>query len=442
MDVAAEFAARVAKAASEKSSPPPPPPPAPVVPQTGPPAYLESSQVVTTNGSDPSGTNSISSSEGMSPGSILIPGDALPVSKQQIVVVDESINITHMTPTVSSVAGTPSTWKQGQLPQSSSASIGGKPSDCSGKSNINNQAVSGEKAGLTKLVVEPQVVEFVPSVSAAEVKTPVVTIKDSETTPVVSAQTNAPTVEVVRSSNREPFPALKPSAPLHQSPRRKQSQRPEAACSVPPATPVASIPSVQTTLPSASATSRETTPTTEIKVSKKPAPTEESTPPSPAFPVSQSPKEKRDQDKPHGREREKSSSVSSQGRGEREKSTSSSSSSSQHHGRDREKSSRDKDKASTAPQVDPRDSEKSASKSSTKDAAPVPSPVAPVAPAVDAAPTQTQSELAPPSRLVAAEDTKQQTNGEISTADTTEGEYMLNLMLVCRRNLETECNIQ
>jgi hypothetical protein len=60
---------------------------------------------------------------------------------------------------------------------------------------------------------------------------------------------------------------------------------------------------------------------------------------------------------------------------------------------------------------------------------------------VDAAPTQPQSELAPPSRLVAAEDTKQQTNGEISTADTTEGEYMLNLMLVCRRNLETECNI-
>ncbi|XP_021930528.1 eukaryotic translation initiation factor 4 gamma 3-like isoform X4 [Zootermopsis nevadensis] len=425
MDVAAEFAARVAKAASEKSSPPPPPPPppppVPLVPQTGPPAYLESSQVVTTNGPDPSGTNSISSSEGMSPGSILIPGDALAISKQQIIVVDESSNITPVAPpTVSPVAGTPSTWKQGQLPHSPSTNLGSKPSDCSNsKSNISNQAVSDEKVGLNKLVVDPQVVDFVPSSSVSEVKISAVAVKDSDMTPVVSAQANAPTVEVVR-SNREQFPALKPSAPLHQSPRRKQSQRPEAASSVPQATTVALIPSAQTTLPPALATSREVAPTAEIKVSKKPAPTEESTPSS-AFPVTQSPKEKRDQDKSHGREREKSSSVS-QSRGEREKSASSSSSSSQHHVRDREKSSRDKDKPSTAPQGGPKDNDKSASKSSTTDATPVPSPIAPIAPAVDAASTLPQPEQSAPARPVAtAEETKQQTNGEVPAADTTDG---------------------
>jgi hypothetical protein len=362
----------------------------------------------------------------MSPGSILIPGDALPISKQQIVVVDESSNITPMAPpTVSPASGTPSTWKQGQLPHSASTSLGSKPSDCSNsKSNISNQAVSDEKTGPTKLVAEPQVVDFVPSVSAAEVKISVVAIKDSETTPVVSAQTNAPAVEVVR-SNREHFPALKPSAPLHQSPRRKQSQRPEAASGIPQANTVASIPSVQTTLPPALATSRETTPTGDTKISKKPSSTEESSHPSSAFPVSQSPKEKRDQDKSHGREREKSSSVSSQGRGEREKSASSpSSSSSQHHGRDREKSSRDKDKASTVPQGGPKDCDKSASKSSTKDAISLPSPIAPVAPTVDTVSTQPQPEQAAPARpIAAAEETKQQTNGEVSTADTTDGEY-------------------
>jgi hypothetical protein len=373
----------------------------------------------------------------MSPGSILPPGDVLPISKQQIVVVDESSNVTHMAPpTVSPVTGTPSTWKQGQLPHSTSASLGSKSSgggggSSSSKSDVSNQAVSDEKIGLNKLEIEPSVVDFVPRVSAADVKispTPVVALKDTESTPVVSAQTNAPTVEVVR-SNREQFPALKPSAPVHQSPRRKQSQRPEAASSVPQATTVASNP-VQSTLPPALATSRETTPTADTKVSKKPTPTEESAPPSSAFPVSQSPKEKRDQDKSHGREREKSSSIS-QGRGEREKSASSSSS--QHHGRDREKSSHDKDKASTASQGGPKDRDKS----STKEATPVPSPIAPVVPSVSAA--QPQPEQPPPARPTpTAEDTKQQqqqqqTNGEMTAVDTAEGEYKLMCYLYVER---------
>lgn len=433
MDVAAEFAARVAKAASEKSSPPPPP----IVPQTAPPAYVESSQLVTTNGPDSSDTNSIPASECMSPGSILTPGEALPVSKQQIVDVEESSSITHVaSSSISPVTGIPPAWKQGQLPHLTSVSLSSKPSGSNSKSDISNQTIPDENVGQTKLEVEQQVVDFVPSVSAAELKispTPSVVIKDLESTPVVSAQTNAPTVEVVR-SNREHYAAQKSNAPVHPSPKRKQSQRPEATSGVPQATAVASISSVQTTLPPAVAPSRETS-AAETKVSKKAASTEELAPTSSAFPVSQPPKEKRDQDKPHGRERDKSS-VTSQGRGEREKSasssSSSSSSSSQRHGREREKSSRDKDKASTASQGGPKDRDKSASqgrdrdKSSRKEASTSPSPNAPVTPAVAPTASQSQLEQPPSSRATAAgEETKLQTNGEVAVADATDGEYML-----------------
>jgi hypothetical protein len=46
---------------------------------------------------------------------------------------------------------------------------------------------------------------------------------------------------------------------------------------------------------------------------------------------------------------------------------------------------------------------------------------------VDTASTQPQPEQSAPARpIAAAEETKQQTNGEVSVADTTEGEYMLN----------------
>lgn len=424
MDVAAEFAALVAKAASEKSSPPPP-----IIPQTAPSAYVESSQVVTTNGPDSSDTNSIPARECMSPGSILTPGEALPVSKQQIVEVEESSNVTRVVPsTISPVTGTPPAWKQGQLPHLTSVSLSSKPSGSSSKSDISNQAVSDEKVGRAKLEVEQQVVDFVPSVSAAELKisqAPVAVVKDLESTPVVSAQTNAPTVEVVR-SHSEAFPALKPN----QSPRQKQTQRPEGASIVPQATAVASISYVQSTLPPVVAASRDTS-AAETKVSKKPASTEELTPPSSAFPVPPPPKEKRDQDKTHCRDREKSS-VTSQGRGEREKSASSSStSSSQHRGRDREKSSRDKEKASTASQGAPKDRDKSASlgrdrdKSSTKEAITSPPPVVPVTPAVVPAASQPQPEQPPSVRSAgAAEETQQQTNGEVATAEVTDGEYM------------------
>jgi hypothetical protein len=381
----------------------------------------------------------------MPPGSILTPGEALPVSKQQIVDVEESSSITCVAPSaISPVTGTPPPWKQSQLPHLTSVSLSSKPSGSNSKSDISNQAISDEKVGPTKLEVEQQVVDFVPSVSAAEPKispTPVVVVKDLESTPVVSAQTNAPTVEVVRSS-REPFPALKPNAPVHQSPRRKQSQRPESTSSVPQATTVASISSVQSTLPPAVAASRETS-AAEIKVSKKPASAEELAPLSSAFPVSQPPKEKRDQDKPHGRERDKSS-VTSQGRGEREKSaSSSSSSSSQPHGRDREKSSRDKDKASTAPQGGPKDRDKSTSqgrdrdKSSTKEATMSPTSIAPVIPTMAPAASQPQPEQPQSARTTAtAEETKQQTNGEVAAADVTEGEYMFIVKFACRKSLE------
>lgn len=433
MDVVAEFAARVAKAASEKSSPPPPP----VVPQTGPPTYVEPSQAVTVNGPDPSGTNSIPPSECMASGSVLTPSEALQISKQQIVVVEESSNMPPMAPpTIPPVTVTPSTWKQGQLPHSTSTTLGSKPIGSNSKSDISSQAVSDEKLGSTKLEIEPQAVDFVPSVSAAELKNsipPVVVSKDLEsTTPVVSAQTSSPMVDV--RGSREQLPAPKSNAPIQQSPRRKQTQRPEAASSVPQATTVASSSSVQSTLPPALSTSRETTPTAETKGSKKPASTEESTPPSSAFPVSQSPKERRDQDKSHGREREKSSSISSQGRGEREKSVSSPSSSSQHHGRDREKSSLDKDrssldkdKANTASQGGPKDCDKSASrgrdrdKSSTKEAASVPSPGVPAAPVVTCAASQPQAEQPVPARPAAAAEGTKHNNGDVTVADTTEG---------------------
>jgi len=423
MDVAAEFAALVAKAASEKSSPPPP-----VVPQTAPSAYAESSQVVTTNGPDSSDTNSIPAPECMSPGSIITPGEALPVSKQKIVDVEESSNIMRVAPsTISPVTGTPPAWKQGQLPHLTSVSLSSKPSGSNSKSDISNQAVSDEKVGQVKLEVEQQVVDFVPSVSAGELKisqAPVVVVKDLESTPVVSAQTNAPTVEVVRSN----WEALKPNTPIQQSPRQKQPQRPEGASIVPQATVVVSNSSVQPTLPPVVAAPRDTS-AAETKVSKKPTSTEELTPPSSAFPVLQPPKEKRDQDKTHGRDREKSS-VMSQSRGEREKSASSSSSS-QHHGRDREKSSRDKEKASTAPPGVHKDRDKSASlgrdrdKSSTKEAITSPSPIVPVTPAVAPAASQPQPEQPPSARSAGtAEETQQQTNGEVATAEVTEGEYM------------------
>ena len=432
MDVAAEFAALVAKAASEKSSPPPP-----VIPQTAPSSYVESSQVVTTNGPDSSDTNSIPARECMSPGSILTPGEALPVSKQQIVDVEESSNITHVAhSTISPVTGTPPAWKQGPLPHLTSVSLSSKPSGSNSKSDISNQAVSDEKVGRAKLEVEQQVVDFVPSVSAAELKisqAPVAVVKDLESTPVVSAQTNAATVEVVR-SNLEAFPALKPN----QSPRQKQPQRPEGASIVPQATAVAPTSYVQSTLPPVVAASRDTS-AAETKVSKKPSSTEELTPTSSPFPVPQPPKEKRDQDKTHGRDREKPS-VTSQGRGDREKlaaSSSSSSSSSQHHGRDREKSSRDKEKASTAPQGVPKDGDKSASlgrdrdKSSTKEAITSPSPIVPVTPAVAPAASQPQPEQPPSAKSAGtSEETQQQTNGEVAAADVTEGEYMF-IVKIC-----------
>ncbi|KAJ9596732.1 hypothetical protein L9F63_012238 [Diploptera punctata] len=303
--VAAEFAARVAKVASDKSSPPPPPPPVVA------PAYVESPP--TTNGP----MNNIPTSEC---------SDSQSLSKQQIVVVEEL------------------SWKPG-------------PSN----SDISNE--SAEQA--------PIAPEFVPSVSATEVK--VSPVKDSESTPVVSAQTNAPAVEVVR-SNRDQFPVLKSST--HQSPRRKQQQRSETVTNVPQMTVVVSSPSILATpIPP---TSREATPPTEVKVSKK---VEESC----TFPVSQPPKEKRDQEKPHSRDK---SSMSSQSRGEREKPVTTTSST----GRDRDKSSRDKEKG--------KDRDKSASqgrdreKSSTKEATPVPQ-VEPV-PQLEEPKQQANGEMPPP----------------------------------------------
>jgi hypothetical protein len=394
--------------------------------------------VVTTNGPDPLGTNSIPPSECMASGSILTAGETLPISKQQIVVVEDSSDVPPMAPTTNSpVTGTPSTWKQGQLPHSTSTNLGSKPSGSNSKSDNSSQALPDEKLGLTKLELESQVVDFIPSVSAAELKhsvPPVVIIKELESTPVVSAQTSAPVAEVVHSS-REQLPAVISNAPLHQSPRRKQTQRPEAASSVPQATTVASNSSVQSTLPPALSTSRETTPTAETKGSKKLPTTEDTISPSSAFPVSPSPKERRDQDKSRGREREKST-ILSQSKGEREKSVSSPSSSSQHHGRDREKSSLDKDKVNTAFQGGAKDHDKSASRgrdrdrSSTKEAIPVPTP--PVLPTVTCAASQPQAEQPAPARPTTAVEGTKQNNGEMTAAEATEGECTFTMQCICR----------
>jgi hypothetical protein len=394
---------------------------------------MESPKVVTANGTDLSGTNSIPPSECKASSSLLTASEALPISKQQIVVVEDSSNAPPTAAATNSlVTGPPSAWKQGQLPHSTSTNLGS-----SNKIDISSQALSDEKLGLTKLELDSKAVDFIPSVNAAELKhsaPSVVIIKDLETTPVVSAQTSAPVSEAVRAS-REQFPALVSNAPLHQSPRRKQTQRPEAASSVPQATTVASNSSVQSTLPPALSTSRETTPAAETKASKKPAATEDTTSSS-AFPVPQPPKERRDQDKSHGREREKSS-VSSQGRAEREKSVSSPSSSSQHHGRDREKSSLDKDKVNAASQSGPKDRDKSASrgkdreKPSVKEATAAPSPA--VLPTVTSAASQPQAEQPTPGRPTAAVEGTKQNNGEMTAADATEGECIFTEECACRR---------
>jgi hypothetical protein len=299
MDVAAEFAALVAKAGSEKSSPPPP---ALIVPQTAPTAYVVSPQVMATNGPDSSYTNSIPAPESMSPGSIHTPGEVLPVSKQQILDIEESSNITRVAPsTISAVAGTPPAWKQGQLPHLTSVSLNSKCSDSNSKSDVSNQAVVDKGVRQAELEVEQQVVDFVPSVSAAELIISTLlasVVKDFESGTFVSVWEKALNVEVVRII-REKFPALKRNDLIHQSPRQKQPQRPEGAAVVSQATTVASIPPVQSTLPPVVAASRDTS-AVETKVSNKPASTEESAPTSSAFPVPQPPKEKRDQDKPHG----------------------------------------------------------------------------------------------------------------------------------------------
>jgi hypothetical protein len=81
MDVAEEFAALVAKAASEKSSPAPPP----TVPQTAPTAYVESFPMVTKVGPDFVDIYSIPDPEVMPPSAVLTPRDVLPVSKRKAV---------------------------------------------------------------------------------------------------------------------------------------------------------------------------------------------------------------------------------------------------------------------------------------------------------------------------------------------------------------------
>jgi hypothetical protein len=434
MDVAAEFAALVEKAAREKSSPPPPS----IVPQTAPTAYVEFFQVVTTNGPDSSDTNSIPAPECMSPGSNHTPGKTLPINKQQIVDVEESSNITRVVPsTISPVTGTPPAWKQGQLPHLTSVSLKSNLGGSNCKIDVSNQAVIDEKFGQAKLEVEQQVVDFVPSVSATEQKIsqPIsVVVKNLESTPVVSAQTDAPTVEVGRNSgeqfpalkhntpihqsprrkqsqhperasifpqattvasisfvqstpvvsgqtdsptvevgrnSREQFPALKNNTPIHQSPRRKQPQHPEGASIFPQATTVASISFVQSTLPPVVAVSRDTS-AVETNVSKKPASTDEPTP----------------QD--FHKDRDKSGSL----------------------GKDRDNSS-------------------------TKEAIASPCTAVPVTPAVATAASQPQPQQPPSATATGtAEGTQQQTNGEVAAAEVMEGEYVFVVKFACGNGLQ------
>ncbi|XP_067006474.2 eukaryotic translation initiation factor 4 gamma 1 isoform X2 [Anabrus simplex] len=359
MTVAADFAARVAKAANEPSSGPSPVPPC----YSETPSSALPAQVVSVNGPDLIMNSIVTSSEG-----VLSQPDAS-ISKSQIVVVDE--------PTISAPS-----WKQPMQAKTASVSVKSasvsKSSKTDGTINKDDHSNGKLESDCNNIVKERErpVPPGIPSVSAKDIPTPPVPdipvslgSKEHEVpvptqqdlTPVVSALTNSPDVELNHHRlPRDQYPGLRPSGGIvvgnssvgaHPSPRRRrepvEKTPPPQSASLVPNIAVVSLPSSVTetkpqehlTPPVITAAPPESKQQS-LPVAKKPFPTPET----PAEEISPfmppPPKERRDPEK-SSRGREKSS----QGR-EGDKTLHSRDKS---QGHDREKSLQGRSKGSPVP---------------------------------------------------------------------------------------------
>nr|CAD7255787.1 unnamed protein product [Timema shepardi] len=209
MDVAAEFAARVAKVASEKSSPPPP-----QAPYLESPLSLDSvAQIVTVNGPD-ANTNNLLPQDDISQ-----PETAF--SKQKMVALEE-----------------PNAWKQSQ--SSNVGNISSASNKHQSETNLvkTNKIESDNNSNVVNQVININVRDSIAVAEIAQQSPVIVNIEPIQVevplqppTPVVSALTNNPAVDVIhhKAGPKEPFPALNPvttsvgSTSLNvQSPRKKR----------------------------------------------------------------------------------------------------------------------------------------------------------------------------------------------------------------------------
>nr|CAD7439547.1 unnamed protein product [Timema bartmani] len=355
MDVAAEFAARVAKVASEKSSPPPP-----QAPYLESPLSLDSvAQIVTVNGPDANTNNLLPQDDISQPDSAF--------SKHKMVALEE-----------------PNAWKQSQ--SSNVGNISSASNKHQSETNLvktNIKIESDNNSNVVNQVIHINVRDSMAVAEIAQQSPVIVNIEPMQVevplqppTPVVSALTNNPAVDVIhhKAGLKEPFPALKPvttsvgSTSLNvQSPRRKRVDGaptssdkmggPLTAAFV-PSTPIQTVP--VSVAPVVDARQREpslppanpTVPVVEAKPQKKsPSPTVLSED-APVFIVL--PQKEKKEEKPKEREKiaqikeldkslqnrgkDKTSQVKEQSRG-REKSSQDKEKASQPHFRDREKSS-------------------------------------------------------------------------------------------------------
>ncbi|CAG2055414.1 unnamed protein product [Timema podura] len=348
MDVAAEFAARVAKVASEKSSPPPP-----QAPYLESPLSLDSvAQIVTVNGPDANTNNLLPQDDISQPDSAF--------SKHKMVALEE-----------------PNAWKQSQ--SSNVGNISSASNKHQSETNLvktNIKIESDNNSNVVNQVIHINVRDSMAVAEIAQQSPVIVNIEPVQVeaplqppTPVVSALTNNPAVDVIhhKAGLKEPFPALKPVTTSVGSPRRKRVDGaptssdkmggPLTAAFV-PSTPIQTVP--VSVAPVVDARQREpslppanpTVPVVEAKPQKKsPSPTVLSED-APVFIVL--PQKEKKEEKPKEREKiaqikeldkslqnrgkEKTSQVKEQSRG-REKSSQDKEKASQPHFRDREKSS-------------------------------------------------------------------------------------------------------
>ncbi|KAK7864548.1 hypothetical protein R5R35_007322 [Gryllus longicercus] len=229
LDVAAEFAARVAKAASEESSGPP----TSQVQFSEPVSVGAPQQVININGPEHVTLNSISPSSD----SVLNQSDTS-VSKPPI-VLDEQISSWKQTqPKASSIGNKINSNSKGSKNESSLGKIEDQGTLNLEADNLVKQELERERSvplGVPSVSVKdvtvsqsdlPVATSLVgqPVIPIGVVKdhSPSVLGVDPSLTPVVSAITNSPDIELhPRSSNREQYPGLKSSTPAHSSPRRK-----------------------------------------------------------------------------------------------------------------------------------------------------------------------------------------------------------------------------